>query len=221
MIGKGTKKMNNYKDEKQPEGNYYNKYESKNIVERLLMKCFFGNIEKCLRKSDIQPLSILEAGCGEGHFTNFLRNVYTTSEIDAFDVSEKVVKQAKSTLDNINFKVGSIYSIDASEGQYDLVVASEVLEHLETPEKAFGELMRVSSAFVLITVPHEPIWRILNMCRGKYLRRLGNTPGHIQHWSRGAIKKYIRSLSTKNVKRVTIRTSLPWLIIIIEKTNKS
>jgi hypothetical protein len=30
-------------------------------------------------------------------------------------------------------------------------------------------------------VPREPIWRIGNMARGRYLGDLGNTPGHIQH----------------------------------------
>ena len=35
-------------------------------------------------------------------------------------------------------------------------------------------------------VPREPVWRVLNVARGRYVRWLGNPPGHIQHFSRAA-----------------------------------
>jgi 2-polyprenyl-3-methyl-5-hydroxy-6-metoxy-1,4-benzoquinol methylase len=201
--------------EKQPEGNYYDKYNTHNKIEQLLMKQFFKNTEICLKKSGKQISSILEAGCGEGYFTNFLQKIFTDSRIDAFDVSKAVIEQATLTYVNINFQVGSVYSIASENEQYDLVVASEVLEHLETPEKALNELLRVSSGYVLITVPHEPIWRILNICRAKYITRWGNTPGHIQHWSKRSIKRFINSYKTGRV--VEVRSSLPWIIVLIEK----
>ena len=45
------------------------------------------------------------------------------------------------------------------------------------------------NGFILLSVPKEPIWRICNMARGKYWKDLGNTPGHIQHWTK---KKFCR-----------------------------
>lgn len=215
MIEKGITNMSKNINEKQPEGNYYDKYNTHNKIEQLLMKQFFKNTEICLNKSEKQISSILEAGCGEGHFTNFLQKVFTTSRIDAFDVSSVVIEQANLKYGNINFHKGSIYSIESKDAQYDLVVASEVLEHLESPEKALNELLRVSSGYVLITVPHEPIWRILNLCRLKYIKRMGNTPGHIQHWSKRSIKNLIKSHKTGRI--VEVRSSLPWIIVLIEK----
>jgi len=62
---------------------------------------------------------------------------------------------------------------------YDLTIACEVLEHLEDPGQALTEIDRVTKQSVLISVPQEPMWRILNMARGKYWSDLGNTPGHV------------------------------------------
>ncbi len=72
-----------------------------------------------------------------------------------------------------------------------MVVTSEVLEHMEDPERALGQLLGVCGGYLLVTVPNEPIWRILNMARGKYWRRLGNTPGHVQHWNKRTLRKLI------------------------------
>ena len=62
---------------------------------------------------------------------------------------------------------------------FEAVVCTEVLEHLEEPEKALRELLRVTRRWVILSVPREPLWRVLNMVRGAYLRHFGNTPGHI------------------------------------------
>jgi len=59
-------------------------------------------------------------------------------------------------------------------------------------------------------VPREPIWRILNMARGKYWRALGNTPGHLQHWSRSGIL----GLLAEHFEIVEVRTPLPWTMVL-------
>ena len=100
------------------------------------------------------------------------------------------MEQAKAACPGVCFRVGSIYEIP-KEQKYDLVVTSEVLEHMEDPERALGQLLGVCGGYLLVTVPNEPLWRILNMARGKYWRRLGNTPGHVQHWNKRTLRKLI------------------------------
>ena len=97
------------------------------------------------------------------------------------------IEKARLDYQFIQFYVDSIYNIDSNDNNYDLVIACEVLEHLEEPEIALSELFRISNKYVLISVPNEPFWRIANFARGKYLNRLGNTPGHINHWSKNGI----------------------------------
>ena len=96
---------------------------------------------------------------------------------------------------------------------FDLVMSSEVLEHLEDPEKAINEVKRVTKKYCVFSVPNEPWWRIANMLRGAYLRDFGNTPGHIQHWSKRSFKKFLK----KHFKNVKVKNSLLWNLAICEK----
>ena len=71
-----------------------------------------------------------------------------------------------------------------ADGEFDLAAAIEVLEHVPDPERAVAEMARVARRHLLVSVPREPLWRALNVARGAYLRELGNTPGHVNHFSK-------------------------------------
>ena len=73
-----------------------------------------------------------------------------------------------------------------ADGEFDLATAIEVLEHVPEPEATLAEMARVARRRLLVSVPREPLWRGLNVARGAYLRELGNTPGHVNHWSKRA-----------------------------------
>lgn len=200
----------------QPEGNYYNKYASKNPIEKAMMKGFFETVKSALTDTGMTFSSIYDAGCGEGHFTEYLRKWYPAASITASDISENAISDARKEYSelNISFETSDIYSLDTSR-QFNLVTCSEVLEHLERPWEVLREFEQISTDYVLLTVPHEPIWRILNMCRFKYLKRLGNTPGHIQHWNRRRFKKMIAE--SCSMKIVSSSGSLPWLVFLLKK----
>ena len=78
----------------------------------------------------------------------------------------------------------SVYDLQPAEDRADLIVCCEVLEHVERPADALAALRGVGAKHYILSVPREPLWRVLNMARGKYLGALGNTPGHLNHWSR-------------------------------------
>lgn len=198
----------------QPEGNYYDKYNSNNIIEKFLMKNFFNKCASVLKEIDCDGGLVLEAGCGEGNFTCFLYNQLkdNITKMEAFDISERCVEEAKEKCPQVSFKTGSIYEINKNKS-YNLVVASEVLEHMDSPELAMDELLKASQKYVLITVPNEPLWRILNMARGKYWNDLGNTPGHVQHWNRTNIVDVVQRNGRGKVEKIL--TACPWLIILV------
>ena len=201
-----------------PSGNFYDKYNTKNPIERMLMRNFFDRVGQLFKLSGVEDgTPILEAGCGEGHFTAYIRESFPSSPINAFDISDDIVKVACSSgLDNVDFNTGDIYHIEAGTSSYRLICVSEVLEHIEKPAEALKELERVSGKYILVTVPNEPIWRILNMVRGAYLKDFGNTPGHIQHWSKRQFIKMIRE-NTK-LRIVKFQKALPWLQMLLEVT---
>lgn len=202
----------------QPEGNYYNKYATKNPIEKWLMRNFFKKASRLLKLADMpSSAKILEAGCGEGHFTRFLGKKFKNAEIEAFDISETVVNEAKAVCRGlpITFSTGDINCISAWDNTYDLVCAPEVLEHMDDPVKALRELERISSKYVLITVPNEPLWRIMNLARLKYVRDLGNTPGHVNHWNLHSFNRLVRA----NTQLVPVRKqrAIPWIQFLYEK----
>jgi 2-polyprenyl-3-methyl-5-hydroxy-6-metoxy-1,4-benzoquinol methylase len=97
------------------------------------------------------------------------------------------------------------------DGEFELVSATEVLEHVPGPERVVAEMARVASGHVIVSVPHEPLWRMLNVARGAYLRELGNTPGHINHWSRRAFV----SLLSPHGEVTEVRSPFPWTMLLV------
>jgi hypothetical protein len=85
-----------------------------------------------------------------------------------------------------------------------------VLEHLKDPNAGMRELDRVCGGHLLLSVPREPIWRLANVMRGAYLRQLGNTPGHLQHFSRRSIRKLVE----QRFDVVAERRPFPWIMIL-------
>ena len=198
----------------QPEGNYYDKYHSVNPIVKWMMKGFKDAIRELLDLVEKEFYQVCETGCGEGEITSFIKELYPEAEIDAFDISEKVIAEAGERLKDINFYVGNIYTMEVNKAgedekhilnkeKYDLVVCSEVLEHLEDPEQALRNIkgLCTENGFILLSVPKEPIWRICNMARGKYWKDFGNTPGHIQHWSK---KKFCRMVAVSCIIKIPI-----------------
>lgn len=197
------------------EGNYFDKYQNNSRIINHIMNGFFKNFSFLI--DSIEYSKVYEAGCGEGFISQYVfnHNKETNSivQIYASDISENVIIKAKNDYPQIQFYVNTIYDIKENSNSFDLVIASEVLEHLDEPEKAISEIFRISKKYILISVPNEPIWRTANFARGKYIRRMGNTPGHINHWTKGDIIKLMCNYG----KLLEVRSPFPWTMILCEK----
>ena len=86
---------------------------------------------------------------------------------------------------------GDLYAMPFADGAFDLVISTEVVEHLDAPERALREMARVSGGHLLLTVPHEPFFRAGNLARGRYVARLGSTPGHQSTWGRRGLTRLV------------------------------
>ena len=92
------------------------------------------------------------------------------------------------------------------------MAAIEVLEHVPDPERRVAEMARVAGAHLLVSVPHEPLWRALNLARGAYVRELGNTPGHVNHWSR---RGFVAPARAATATVVEARSPFPWTMLLV------
>ena len=192
-----------------PAGNVYDKFNTRNPVARLLVNAY----KLCLQEL-IQPLSVtsvLEVGCGEGYIVEFAIKINRISIIGT-DLDPEIVSEARRRCPSADFVVADGLSLPYRNNSFDLVLACEVLEHVGFPENFLEEVRRVSKRYCLVSVPREPIWRIMNLLRGAYLSRLGDTPGHVQHWNAQALIQ----LLTQHFRVVSVRYPVPWTMALCE-----
>jgi len=121
----------------------------------------------------------------------------------------------KELRDAIRHHEERYFILDAPEiadSEFDVATAIEVLEHVPDPEHAVAEMARCArGGHVLVSVPREPLWRGLNMARGAYWRDLGNTPGHVNHWS----KRSFTDLLSRHGEVVEARSPFPWTMLLV------
>lgn len=197
-------------------GNHFDKYGSTNPIAKYLMQGFTNALDTLVTQTGENQIH--EIGCGEGHWT--LRWQAQGKIVRGCDFSNIAINLAKhngreaklapeNALGQPVFSQKSIYDLDATDAA-PLVVCCEVLEHLEYPEEALQKLLEIAQPWLILSVPREPIWRILNLARGKYIGSFGNTPGHIQHWSSTSFLEMV----DKHAEIIDIKTPLPWTIVL-------
>lgn len=186
---------------------------NKNVISQMLI----NNFMKCILEllEHVSNKNIFEIGCGEGQILGVLfQNGYNVAGIDYSEEAIGItVGNFKNSFDvEIDAKVGNVYNVDSLKRNCT-VICCEVLEHLDNPLKALENISEVAEEYFLLSVPHEPLWCILNCMRGKYIKHLGNTPGHINHWN----KKQFIAMCEKYGEIVAVRTPLPWTMILMRK----
>ncbi|HKP89629.1 MAG TPA: class I SAM-dependent methyltransferase [Thermoleophilaceae bacterium] len=194
-----------------PTGNTYDKYGSTNPVVKRLMHGFHVSLDELWELA--APESVLDVGCGEGVLTSEWAERLGDGRIVGIDLDDPKLQtewQGRSR-PNLEFRAEEATSLSFDDDEFDMATAIEVLEHVPEPEATLSEMARVARRHLLVSVPREPLWRMLNMARGAYLRDLGNTPGHLNHWS----KVGFHSLLTRYGTVQEVRTPFPWTMLLV------
>lgn len=191
---------------------FVGKYQDKNPLSRYFVNGFYGALES-LFPPDID--SIFEAGCGAGYSSEFVARMPHKASYVASDISADLIELARERLPDIDFAVESIYDLQRDDNSVDLAMALETFEHIDDPLAALRELRRVARKYIILSVPREPLWCALNLARLKYVSHFGNTPGHINHWS----KRGFVSMVAKEVAVIDTRSPIPWTILLARASN--
>jgi SAM-dependent methyltransferase len=194
-----------------PTGNTYDKYSSSNPVVKRLMAGFHGALDELW--STAAPDSVLDIGCGEGVLTLEWAERLGDGRVVGIDLDDPKLRDewAARSRPNLEFRAEDATSLSFGNDEFDLAAAIEVLEHVPSPEATLAEMARVARRWLLVSVPREPLWRGLNMARGAYLRDLGNTPGHLNHWSKRAFVSLLSRYGTV----AEARSPFPWTMALV------
>jgi SAM-dependent methyltransferase len=193
-------------------GNTYDKYGSTNPVVRRLMAGFEGTLDELFAHADAQ--SLLDVGCGEGVLTHrWAQRLGDQRRVVGIDLDDPALhaEWAKRTAPNLEYRVMKAENLPFADGEFDAATAIEVLEHVPDAEHTVAEMARVAKRWLLVSVPREPLWRGLNMARGAYWKELGNTPGHLNHWS----KRSFVALLSRHGEVVQARSPFPWTMLLV------
>ncbi len=191
-------------------GNVYPKYTTRNPLARLLVTNFTTTLRQLVWDSGAREVH--EVGCGEGHLSLML--AAEGLSVRSSDLSPEMVSEAERRAAArglaLPVRVADLYQLEPARDGAELVLCCEVLEHLPDPARALRTLARLARPYVIVSVPREPLWRALNLARGRYWRALGNTPGHLQHWSTPAFLTLLQA----HVEVIELCTPLPWTMAL-------
>lgn len=190
----------------------YKKHSSQNPIQKMLIDNFYKNMMQILRPLKLE--SILDVGCGEGFTLNKFEKNGIGKRLVGIDYLDEALKIGSRIYPDLNLKKGDIYKIQEKDNSYDLVMATEVFEHLEDPEKALEEILRVTNKYIFLSVPNEPFFIMANFLRGKYLKTFGNHPEHINHWSYLGFEKFLKK---GGLKIIESRHPFAWTLVLAKK----
>lgn len=198
-----------------PTGNTFDKYGSTNPVVRRLMDGFERTLTELFGRAGGAGIgSLLDVGCGEGVLTHRWAEELGERRVVGIDLDDPKLAEHWATRErpNLQFRTADVDGgLPFGDGEFDVATAIEVLEHVPDPERTVAEMARVATGHLLVSVPREPLWRALNVARGAYLRDLGNTPGHVNHFSKRA---FIRLLAAHG-DVVEARSPFPWTMLLV------
>jgi len=124
---------------------------------------------------------ILEAGCGSAYTTHVIASLRRDVKITGVDFSKGSLEFAKNFTDqnnykNIDYQWMDLRDITLKENEYDIVICSGVLHHIENPRPIFTKLCKLVKKDGLIIIGLYHPWgrvsvharqKIFALTRGK------------------------------------------------------
>ena len=192
----------------------YLKHTSTNPVRKWTINSLYKSIFEMLKNISIS--SVLDAGGGEGFTLDRFKKANIGEKLVCIDNSQEAISLGKEIFSNLDLRIGDIYKLSFRDKTFDLVICTEVLEHLTTPRKALKEMIRVSKKYLILSVPNEPIFSLKNLVIGRHITRFGSSKGHINWWTARAFEKFVKK---ENVKILKSKHPFPFTVVLLKKLN--
>ncbi len=177
-------------------------------------KCYKGIAEK-IKEYVTEEDIVLECACGTGLLT--LPMAQKCKKLIATDLSVGMMRQAKKKVakyTNTTVKKASILELPFKAGDFDVVVAANVIHLLDEPEKAISELKRVCKPNGKIILPvYINKEKKNSVVAAKLLSVLGVT--FIRQFSLASYQEFIASHNITQVKYSVVDGRMPCVFAVI------
>lgn len=188
------------------------KYKNPNPAQQWLLRRFLQQATRLTAL--LNARTILDAGCAEGFVSCHLRQQWSVqASFWGVDLDGDALTRGWTVTPWMHRSRATVLALPFGDAQFDLVLCNEVLEHLLEPAAALRELRRVTRAHVLLSVPHEPWFRLLNALRGKHLRAWGNDPEHVQNWTGRQFARFV----AREFVVLEQASAFPWSLLLCRK----
>jgi SAM-dependent methyltransferase len=170
------------------DSNNLRKWEYSNVVYQRVLSRYLDRMAQHVRT--LNPSTVLDAGCGEGYVYRGLQSRGVRAAWEGVDASDGAVRFASARNPECRWSVGDLRAMSQRSQSAELVLCSQVLEHIPQPERVRDELARVAARWLLISVPLEPVFR--SICAVTVATGIGQDPGHVNFWTPGAFRNFLR-----------------------------
>lgn len=198
-----------------PEDHMDNLYNSKNPLVKFVHCQRLDAIVKSIPAQN--DINVLDAGCGEGHLINELYKK-SHSHYYGVDVTEIAIEKALNRCPFAKFSIADLASLKFEDGFFDVVIATEVLEHIIDYRAAISELIRVlkKGGTLIVTFPNEVLWTISRFFLG---RRPVKVPDHVNSFNPSKMKKIV-GLQLISLRSLPFNTVFPLSLGCLMKFQK-
>lgn len=118
-------------------------YYEEGIKKNFFQKIWHGRKWAILKKMlEADARSILDVGCASGHLTAKVKRLLPNSKVIGLDVSKKFIRYARKNYKGIEFVLADAHNLPFKKTSFDLIIATESLEHFVSPNKVLKEIRR-------------------------------------------------------------------------------
>lgn len=188
------------------------KYHNQNPLQQWLIRRFLTTVAALIAPLTVE--TVLDVGCAEGFVAQGLLTHFPQMQVTGVDLDRLALAFGRQHHPELRLYPANALRLPFADNTFDLVICTEVLEHLDEPSVALLELKRVSRRYCLLSVPRFPFFQAANFARGKNLSRWGEDADHRHQWTRRAFQRF----ASEYMVVTTIHTPFPWQVALCSAT---